>query len=80
MLLILEIILTIVAWNRGWKWFALIPVGITFCIGFMAGLIVGSTGGSVADISWVTVLDIMAVIALIVMIARKKETEKPKIK
>jgi len=69
-MLILEIILTIVAWNRGWKWLALIPLGVAFGI----GLILGSTGNfSVDDAGSLIWIDVVAIIALIVMIAKKKD-------
>jgi MFS family permease len=81
MLLILEIILTIFAWRRGWKWYALLPLGIAFAIGFLVGLSTGASGGLVGDIGWVIVFDIAAVIALIVMCAVKpKSTELPSTK
>lgn len=63
MLLILEIILTIVAWKRGWKSMALIPVGVVFCI----GLIVGATGATAATIASLIIFDVICVIILIVM-------------
>ena len=41
MLLFLEIILTIVAWNRGWKALALIPAAVIFVMGLMIGVLSG---------------------------------------
>ena len=34
MLFIAEIILTVVAWRKGWRWQALMPLGIGLVIGF----------------------------------------------
>ena len=69
MLLIAEIILTVFAWRNGWKWLALLPVGIAFII----GLIIGASG--VTDLSGVIFIDIIAVIALIIMVSKSKKPE-----
>jgi len=72
--ILFEIGLTIWAWNRGWKWLSLIPMGIVLIIAFFVGVGIGTSGGSVNDASWVVTLDIMAIIALIIMvISGKKE-------
>jgi hypothetical protein len=65
--LIIEIILTIVAWNRGWKWLALIPLGVGVLLGLIIGLIGGSMGSTAEDLSWVVVFDAIVIIALIIM-------------
>ena len=69
MLLIAEIILTVFAWRNGWKWLALLPVGIAFII----GLIIGAS--RVTDLSGVIFIDIIAVIALIIMVSKSKKPE-----
>lgn len=71
MLLLLEIVLTIVTWFRGWKWYALIPILSVLVIGLTMGFIFGVLGYDVIEISnqkWVNVFDILAVAALAVMI------------
>jgi hypothetical protein len=69
-LLLVEIALTIWAWNRGWKAKALIPAGFAFCIGFVAGV----TGNATPEfMQFAAVLDISAIIALGFMIYAKKE-------
>lgn len=72
LLIAAEIFLTFFAWRRGWKWLALLPVGICLAIGFFAGLVVGSSGGSTEDLGWVTILDVIAIIVLIVMVSVKR--------
>ena len=67
-MLIVEIVLTIVAWNRGWKWLALIPLGMAFGI----GLIAGASGATASDLESLLVIDVIAIIALIVMIIKEK--------
>lgn len=68
-MLIIEIILTIIAWNRGWKWWALLPLGIAFGFGFIAG----ASGMSQSDLEGLLFLDVIAIIALVIMIAVKKK-------
>lgn len=70
MLLIAEIILTILAWRKGWRWLAIIPVGIAVLI----GMILGFSGGALEG---AFVFDILAIIALIVMWSKPPKTEKP---
>jgi uncharacterized membrane protein YfcA len=75
MLLIAEIILTIFAWRNGWKWYALIPLGICMVIGFLIGLIVGMFGGTLPALSPVLIFDLLAIVALIVMVCKKPKPE-----
>jgi hypothetical protein len=63
MLLIAEIILTIFAWRAGWKWLALIPVGVAFLIGFIIGTQI-DPNTSLTDLSWLSILDVVAIGAL----------------
>lgn len=81
--LIFQIILTVIAWNRGWKWLSLIPLGVMLFLGFMIGLIGGSQGYTPDDMSWTIVLDLIGFVVLIIMAsvkpksARLEETPKP---
>jgi uncharacterized membrane protein YfcA len=79
MLLIAEIILTIFAWRKGWKWFALIPLGIALLLGFLIGVAIGGSGGSIDNVRGLSlVLDIIVVIILIVMnVKSPKSNESP---
>jgi hypothetical protein len=71
MLLIAEIILTVFAWRKGWKWYSLIPGGSALFLGFCVGL--SNPNGSLGSAIWV---DVLATIALIVMVSVKpKEKE-----
>lgn len=73
MLLIAEIILTIFAWRKGWKWLALLPVGICLLIGFF----IGFTGGSLEG-GMTIVPDLIATGILIWMVVKgpkSNETE-----
>lgn len=70
-MLIIEIILTIIAWSRGWKAKSLIPLGCVVGIGFLIGLIMGSSGYSQQDIAnagWIIVFDIIGMLVLVGMI------------
>ena len=44
MLLLLEIYLTVTAWNKGWKSWALAPLGATMAIGFLLGVALAASG------------------------------------
>ncbi len=70
--LVAEAILTIWAWKRGWKAMALIPLGSVLVLGFVIGFVVGLSGGSEEDVGFLVVLDAIAIIALIIMIARPR--------
>jgi len=78
MILIIEIVLTVFAWRKGWKWLALLPVGIAMLIAFIAGYMVGLSGGNVSEVSNnAIVLDISAIIALIIMLIKAPKSNKP---
>jgi hypothetical protein len=62
-MIIIEIILTIFAWIKGWKWYSLIPVGAAVLIGILVGLT-----SSYVDIYSLWWIDFMAIIALIIMV------------
>lgn len=71
MLTVVEIILTIVAWKRGWKGWALLPLGLVMILAFVIGASVGVTGGDVEDVLGACLLlEVLATIALGVMIAK----------
>jgi len=57
---IIEIILTIFAWRKEWKWKSLIPILMAFCV----GLICGVSGCTSSDVIFV---DYLTIIILIVM-------------
>lgn len=79
LLLLLEIGLTIAAWKRGWKGWALLPLAIGMSAGFLFGLVVGATGGSEAELFGVgVVLDVVCVITLIIMTVKgRRVAENP---
>ena len=71
MLLILEIILTISAWRRGWKAWALLPTAIAFGVAFIIGFVAGANGGSEGGVVGIAIaLDVVCIAVLIGMIAK----------
>ncbi len=72
----LEVGLTVVAWNRGWNRWALIPCGLAFFVSFYMSLAIILVGGNIdVAMPFFLLLDVACVIALIVMIAKpRKET------
>ena len=80
-MLLIEIILTIVAWSRGWKWLALLPLGIVLLLGFIIGFGIGASGGNVSNIGGgVIILDILAIVALVIMSIIKPKNKNTSIK
>lgn len=76
MLLIAEIILTIFAWRKGWKWLSLIPMAAALFIGLLLGAGIGASGGDPMSVKGFGVfLDIVAVIALIVMVTKSPKSQ-----
>lgn len=70
MLLILEIILTVTAWRKGYGALALLPLAFAIGIGF----IVGSANPESVDWLGFIWIDILAIVALIIMIATASKT------
>jgi len=71
MITVLEIILTISAWKRGWRWRALLPLAVGCAAAFLVGAAVGAGGGSVEDALPIAVLLELGVVgSLITLVAR----------
>ena len=82
MILVLEIMLTVSAWKRGWKSIALIPLGFVLLLGFVIGGIIGANGGNPDEIMGISfILDILfCIVPLIVMNSRpRKDTNDLKV-
>jgi uncharacterized membrane protein YfcA len=81
MCMILEIILTIVAWRKGWRWLALLPMGVGGGIGALIGLGIGLSGASQSQLQSAMpvflIFDIIAVVVLIVMICKPRTLPTP---
>lgn len=76
MLTILEIILTVTAWRRGWKAWALTPIAIGTSLAFVLGAVIGASGGSMDEAMAVgLVLDLTVVGTLIAMVASPRTVE-----
>jgi hypothetical protein len=72
---ILEIGLTVWAWNRGWKTWALLPSGIGLCLSILIALILHDAGALkiyVSSIGAFIFIDVVAVAALIFMVIQPK--------
>ncbi len=61
MLLILEIILTIAAWKRGWKWWTLLIWAMAVMAAFFVSMARNAESGFVADIVLVVGLLVMSI-------------------
>jgi hypothetical protein len=69
-MLILEIVLTIAAYRRGWKGYALLPGALALLAGFLVGLAAQANGGTAAATPAAILVDIACIVALIVMARR----------
>ena len=70
-MLLLEIILAVVAFRKGWRWRAFLPIAIGFGMGMLIGAAVGASGGSLAEVMPLAVLvDIVVLVTLGVMVGR----------
>jgi hypothetical protein len=71
-MMIIEIWLKVLAWRKGWKGYALLPVGVSFSLAFLTGIVVSLSDGSV-DRLWSVgiLLDVCAIVALIMMVNRQ---------
>ncbi|MFC2069976.1 hypothetical protein ACFLTB_02225 [Chloroflexota bacterium] len=73
MILGLEIFLTILAWRRGWKGWALLPLVIAFGAAFLFGLIMGISGASEEEALVMSLgFDIACIAVLIGMTAKPR--------
>jgi hypothetical protein len=71
MFLLTEIGLTVAAWRRGWRWWALLPLGGAVGLAVFLGIAVGASGGSVAQAKPVfLLLDLIGIGTLIGLVAR----------
>jgi hypothetical protein len=64
--IIIQIGLTALAFYRGWRWYALIPAGVAFCLGLLVG---AATAGAVnpGAHGFLIMADILSMIALAIM-------------
>jgi hypothetical protein len=60
---VIQLALVAIAFIRGWRWYALIPLAVVFCL----GVVVGITGQAESMTGFLIVMDVMAMIALAVM-------------
>jgi hypothetical protein len=76
MLLFIETMLTIIAWKRGWKWRAILPISIALVASFLTGFIMGAKGAQENDSPISMIFDAVVILTLIVMII-KRPSPKP---
>ena len=84
-MIIVEVVLTIIAFARGWKFWALLPLpilyGVAFLIGFGVGIVdPGMTDEEFSKFDPIFIgMDIILILILLVMavIGRKKQTDTP---
>src|SRR3989442_1133096 len=79
MLFVIEVLLTIAAWRKGWGAKALIPLGIGLAVAMLLGAMVGASGGprAVTQVFPLFVLMDLAVIGVLVRLALRAPEEAP---
>ena len=79
--LILEIVLTIAAWRRGWRGWALLPLCICLLVGLVMGSAIASSGGSTRSMMQDSLVvgligDLITAASLVVMVIRPRSAER----
>ena len=78
MLMFLEICLTVIAWKRGWRGWALLPPVIIFGIAFFATMLFCVINGpQELPFAFEILIDVVYIVTLVVMIARPRRKAKP---
>ena len=76
MLIVIQIILTVVAWKRGWKVKSLLPIGIGMVLAFGIGLPAALAGVPEHNILMpLLLIDLGMLVSIIVMIFRKPKKD-----
>lgn len=71
MLLIIEILLAVSAWRKGWHAAALIPIVVGFLVAFFVGAIIGESGiDTGAALIFGLLVDVGIIVTLAIMIAK----------
>jgi len=80
LMLIAKITLTVIAWRKGWRWWALLPGFMAFGIGFVLGAIIETSGGnSFSVLPYAIFIDIIAIFALICMAGTNRYDRGPSV-
>ena len=71
MWIIIEVVATVMAWRKGWRWRALLPGGLSVVLGFTIGIVVTASGGNIDDyIGLCAIFDLLALGVLVFMNCR----------
>jgi hypothetical protein len=73
-MLIAEIIMTVIAWRRGWRWKALLPVAVAIMFGICFEVTQVWCGPNKNFAAACFLVDFMAILALFQMLAHPKGT------
>ena len=71
---ILEIVLTVIAWRRGWGARALIPVGVAVAGGFLIGIGAAASGGTIEQVMGPAILlELVCFVALVCLAVTRRQ-------
>jgi hypothetical protein len=69
LLLIVEVLLTVAAWRKGWKGWALLPWAVCFFTVFIGGAFIGAAGGPVDEAAIMGLGTLLEIVLLIIPLA-----------
>jgi len=69
LLLIVEVLLTVAAWRRGWKGWALLPWAVCFFTAFIGGAFIGAAGGPVDEAAIMGLGTLLEIVLIIIPLA-----------
>jgi len=72
-MLIAEIIMTVIAWRRGWRWQALLPMAVAFMVGASFEVTQVWCGPNRNFNTAAVLVDVLALLALFQMLSNPKE-------
>ncbi len=77
MLLILEIVLTVAAWRKGWRAWALMPLGVGMSVAFLIGVAIGASGGTAEHVTPLFLLLDLACVGVLIRLAVRGPQQAP---
>jgi hypothetical protein len=69
--LILDAWLMVVAWRKGWRWRAFLPLGVMMSVAFLMGLAIAAGGGDVRQAAPLTLVLEFAALGVLIWIATR---------
>ena len=75
MVLIIEIALTMAAWRKGWKGWALFPIISDFVVGFILGMASSDSVNGFGEYLWIAICWELVMLVVLIIMAVKNPNE-----